>query len=502
MKKNLVVLGSILLAFAAACSVEPEQNEMENNVVANLAAPTFDESNVGIYKGIFTTLNSKYRGTLEVRIPQAASLSSQNIYPTAKLTLHTGKVVELKSTQIYEDGQGIEEMIFEGGKARFSFSVEGNGAQPTIADVSYLNMEAAITVAKETSFGPVATVTGTYECEICGFIDGSGEQSFNFMTVTGSDAVSTQTVFGATNLNGVGYQNNCSAGSLLTLCDIQSGVDGGTDVGFTGATGGDVTWSGRHLYSSTGTDFSAMSGTWEWASPNSGVISGSWKTDGIATTLDDNIDVFSFSEDFNTFRGDGFVPNPVAGQLDSDIFIVTGVEGTDLTYGASDTNGKHSRGDSTGNVANNNGGSGIYAFDFTGSTTDYALGVQARGNTFTPGTIEVRIQNTSASALEFFSIDYNVLALNNENRGMEIDFSYSTDGTNFTTEPSMYFTSPAGQDNPAILYTGTRSLLIRVGTPVAVNDYLYLRFSGDQNGGTNARDEIAIDNILVRGVGN
>ncbi|MEM7054316.1 MAG: hypothetical protein AAF446_07170, partial [Pseudomonadota bacterium] len=86
-----------------------------------------------------------------------------------------------------------------------------------------------------------------------------------------------------------------------------------------------------------------------------------------------------FEEDFSGFTGTGFDANPSAGQLDSDVFIVTGFNSGTLDFGGSATSGDFARGEASGGVTTG----GIYAFDIGAGNRTF--GIQPGGNDFTPG---------------------------------------------------------------------------------------------------------------------
>ena len=116
MKKHLLLLA--LAVAATACSIEPELNEDSPNQGVNLAAPVYDESNLGVYKGTFTTNNAKYRGTVEIRISEGNKRTYSN-YTQATVTLQTGKVITLKAQQDVVYNESLESLVFKGEKMSF-----------------------------------------------------------------------------------------------------------------------------------------------------------------------------------------------------------------------------------------------------------------------------------------------------------------------------------------------------------------------------------------------
>jgi hypothetical protein len=57
-----------------------------------------------------------------------------------------------------------------------------------------------------------------------------------------------------------------------------------------------------------------------------------------------------FSETFSGFDGSGFAPSPATGQLDSNVWRVTGMSDGNGTFGGTHDSGDFARGSSTGGV--------------------------------------------------------------------------------------------------------------------------------------------------------
>ncbi|MBN1217568.1 MAG: hypothetical protein JXM69_01465, partial [Anaerolineae bacterium] len=125
-----------------------------------------------------------------------------------------------------------------------------------------------------------------------------------------------------------------------------------------------------------------------------------------------------FTEEFTGFTGSGFDPNPGVGQLDSDIWSVTGLSDGDLLFGDSQTTGDFARGPSAGGVTTG----GVYAFDVGGNTI---LGVQPGGTDFTPGEIILRLQNNTGSTITQLDVSYDIWYRNDQPRANSLNFSYS-----------------------------------------------------------------------------
>ncbi|WP_338766455.1 lamin tail domain-containing protein [Bernardetia sp. ABR2-2B] len=201
-----------------------------------------------------------------------------------------------------------------------------------------------------------------------------------------------------------------------------------------------------------------------------------------------------FTENFNAFRGAGFAPTPAAGQLDSDVWKVTGLSSApnEIAFGdTSPTSGDFARGASTGTE----GTGGIYSFDIDTPNENYTLGVQPGGSDFTPGTFVARVQNNTGAVLTSVDVSYDVYYNNDQARANSFNFSYSSDDVAYTDVTALDFISPAGSDGLG-WQTVARTTTI-TGLSIANGDYLYIRWTGDDETGSGSRDEFALDNVSV-----
>lgn len=495
MKKVFTLM--LMVVVFASCSTENELqlNEDPSNVIANLAAQTYDESNIGLYKGVFTTLNAKYRGTVEIRVPQQIPNSNIDDYPSATLELQDGKTIELKAQETVLAGQDIVDLEFEGSKVRFLFSVNADGSEPLLAEETYLGMESGIVVLKETSLGPVTPITGTWTCDVCSpFMGGGQTQTFNMISPAagGSGALTTQATLNMTDYDGTGTQDNCNGPFLdIYRCSVSGSFD-------PFGNGSDLTWEGTHLYRDTGSG-SLFFGNWSWQSISNGVLSGEFVTDGSVSTIL-GTSVF-FRENFNDFTAAGFDSAPAAGQLDSDVWIAGGFNGGSGTMDYGDS---RASGGDFGQGTNDGGGvttSGVYAFDFTAPYSNRCLGVQPTASDFTEGFFEFRV---GAGGLNDFYVAYDLLALNNEGRSSDIRVYYGVSTGSGATAPSYpgdfsaalsTWTTTEAADGT--VETSLQNHTFSIAVPAGEN--LHIRFVSDDVGGSGDRDELGIDNVLLIG---
>lgn len=237
----------------------------------------------------------------------------------------------------------------------------------------------------------------------------------------------------------------------------------------TGSTYGDFTWAAAPLANTSGA-----------------------ANDG-QTIAPPFVPVTIFSNDFNDFRGTGFAPEPVAGQLDSDIYRVVGMSDGNGSFGGAHTTGDFARGtDVDGGVSTG----GVYAFEVVSGSGDYNIGFQPGGTDVTPGALDILITN-SGSATNSFDISYNIEFNNDQGRSNSLTLEYSTDGgVTFTAVSAFDFTTPEAADANGFTSVA-RSGTVTLDTTIAEGASFILRFATDDVSGSGSRDEIAIDDIVV-----
>jgi len=191
---------------------------------------------------------------------------------------------------------------------------------------------------------------------------------------------------------------------------------------------------------------------------------------------------------FTGFTGEGFDNTPSAGKLDADNWALTGMSDGDRTYGEVDTTfgTDYAKGVTTGDITSG----GLYAFDNAGNT---ALLIQPTSSDWTPGTLTLRLQNNTGGSIGQLAVAYDLIVLNNEDRGNSFNFSYSTDDITYIPVSALDYTSPELQDAGAAV-TIPRSTTL-TGLAVLNGGFIYLRWNGDDVNGGGSRDEFALDNI-------
>lgn len=490
MKRLLLITLSAFALFS--CTTDTEPISLINPEALHKSQRNYllaSNSNVGIYKGVFTTQDSEYRGVAEIMLVSTDEIFSlSHALPTAKITLTDGTTYEAKASQVAQEGVAIVDMEFTSDQLSFTFSVAADGSNVQISNVHFQQLDGGLLAAKHTNLAPVLPITGTYVCTVCNGhpgLNGAQEQSWNILINENTGDITSQVAFGGSILlNGVGVQANCNSNGNFTDCDLNSG-DGVTNVGFT-FNGQPITWTGTHNFNNqsgnpTG-NCSGVSGTWNFVTNNYGTIQGTFVSDF------DCMDII-FAEDFQTFIGAGFSPTPSTGQLDSNIYRVTGLSDGEVLYGDTATSGDFARGQSSGGVTTG----GVYAFDTDG--TNITWGVQSSGSDWTPGTFEIRIQNTTGGTLNNFMVSYDIYVNNDQGRSNSFNFAYFTDTFPYTTVPALDYASPETADANGWVKV-TRSTRINVSVPAG--GHIYLEFKGDDVSGSGGRDEFGLDNVVVR----
>lgn len=204
-----------------------------------------------------------------------------------------------------------------------------------------------------------------------------------------------------------------------------------------------------------------------------------------------NFDHTTLNVNEGIFAGDGFHPEPITGQLDSDAWALEGLSVGDLSFGGIGINVDFARGSSIGGETIG----GIYSFEV--ALNNMALGFQATGSDFTPGNITLKINNSSGFTLERLKFGYTLWELNDQDRANDIELAYSTDNVNYSNITGSIFTSAAPKD-PLPIWQSTIFEFDIENLSVLPNEFIFIRWSTNDATGGGSRDELAIDDISFR----
>jgi len=216
---------------------------------------------------------------------------------------------------------------------------------------------------------------------------------------------------------------------------------------------------------------------------------------------DEVLDASGVAIDFDlpleeAFTGNGFAPEPSAGQLDSDNWIVTGLSDGDFEFGDTAVGGDYSRGVSAGGV----GTGGVYSFDADGvpdnGQLQLVLGVQAGEADFTPGGLVLRLENQTGGVVNRVQIASTLFVLNNAARSSSLTLEYSTDNEMWLAVDGATVTSAEDADaDPTWVGTETDDVIDMLG--VGEGEFIYFRWQGDDVSDAGSRDEFGIDDIII-----
>lgn len=278
MKKLFTLL--FISTLFISCSQDNEVADMEQealNFEQKLANGDFDNSNLGIYKGLFTTLDGQDRATILITLNGKSE-------PTVEFSFPDFTKAVVRSSSKTNKGQAIKGMTFNEGDFKFDFNVNEDGTNPEITNVLFKGKEGSVMVAKETSKAPLTPRTGFYTCfsgcENHPDLGKGGTQTFNVMATTQNGAnngatFSLQVTLKNQVFPGTMTQSACSAnGRGLTTCNLSGTITGGS---------GPATVTGSHSYDNDNvpafTDCSTFQGRWDYTSTHFGRSIMDFRTD-------------------------------------------------------------------------------------------------------------------------------------------------------------------------------------------------------------------------------
>lgn len=192
--------------------------------------------------------------------------------------------------------------------------------------------------------------------------------------------------------------------------------------------------------------------------------------------------------DFDDFTGDGFEPNPAVGQLDSDLWRVTGMSEGDLPFGSSASTGDFAMGRSPGDVAP----SGIYAFEvIPGIIT---LGIQPSNADFTPGELVLRIENATRDRIIDLQVNYDLWVNNDQPYATQWSVYHSYDDQTYTYSGGDYL---SGEAKDALGWQRHSFQVDLNGLSIDHGEPYFLMWASDDAYGHGQRDEFGLNNITI-----
>jgi hypothetical protein len=191
------------------------------------------------------------------------------------------------------------------------------------------------------------------------------------------------------------------------------------------------------------------------------------------------------------YQAEGMSPTLSVGELNSNAWAVTGFSDGAIAFGNTSTDGlDYDRGTAAATADTG----GMYAFET--SANNYSLGIQQATGDFVPGSVTLRFQNQTGSAITSLSIGYKVYVYNSEAASSSLNFSHSSDNSTYTTVSGLAVTSPATADvTPG--WKAYYRVVTLTGISVANNNYYYLRWTGAAVSGSVDFDAFALDDIVM-----
>ncbi|MFC4634286.1 proprotein convertase P-domain-containing protein [Dokdonia ponticola] len=226
---------------------------------------TYQDSSLGMYKGVFTTTDSQDRGTVVIKVINGQTAEATITYLNGIVEFYKGAVQQTEFTA--KDEMNIVFNSINSRSSSFVFNVDDDGSNPSTTEVISNSRAALITVVKENTRDAVVPLTGTFVTDQASVADASGTWSIIFNTGTGQGNdtdITTQTIFNTVDLGSLtgSSQSGCVVDGDVTICDIQ---------GMYTSQGIEITWNGTHLYT-TAVNCSSTSGTWSTLNGFSGTF--------------------------------------------------------------------------------------------------------------------------------------------------------------------------------------------------------------------------------------
>ncbi|MGV6828514.1 MAG: hypothetical protein ACWA45_03865 [Flavobacteriales bacterium] len=270
MKKILLLLIASTLVFS--CTKDVTVADATADLSTTLTQ--YDDSNLGTYKGVYTSNSTLDRGVLEINvIPEN--------YPTASLKLVNGQVITFKASQMIQDGDAISNLEFRSatslnGQTSFKMSADLDGNNVQISEVMINGTSSSMAVMHDTSRAPVVPITGVMACDDCAAhpVLVTGDTGTFSLVYAGDgsadDSIMTMISAGGASLMVAGGQSGCTDnGDGSTTCGINGAGIIGTN---------NITYNGTHTYRTDG-DCSEAAGTWALSSGNHGDFTGTFISD-------------------------------------------------------------------------------------------------------------------------------------------------------------------------------------------------------------------------------
>ncbi|WP_207495447.1 T9SS type A sorting domain-containing protein [Aridibaculum aurantiacum] len=189
------------------------------------------------------------------------------------------------------------------------------------------------------------------------------------------------------------------------------------------------------------------------------------------------------------FAGARTAENPAAGELNSTTWAInSGVTSGAASFTPVTTGGGLQA------IGTHPSGGNFYAFET--EPGNVALGFQATGSYFNPGSVTLKIQNNTGSTINSLSILYRLLSYNDQGRGSSFELSFSVDNSSYSPLPAFGLETPAALDQAPVWKSHVRAAEIN-GISVSADGFIFIRWTSADASGSGSRDELAIDDINI-----
>ena len=201
--KPIITLFILLSLILNSCTKSDDNQTTPTNLSESpIAKPQFNNSNFGIYKGVFVGSS----GIINVNLNNDNTISSTLII--------NGVTHNFTTNQTIQQGQATL-VNFVNGSNSFSFSVGANGSSPTVSNININgHSDAAIIAAKETSTTIVKCYEGTYSGGETGIFNAITYGNIMLGLIKSSNN-SIYTANGTVNNNQISATGNVSTGATF-----------------------------------------------------------------------------------------------------------------------------------------------------------------------------------------------------------------------------------------------------------------------------------------------
>lgn len=194
--------------------------------------------------------------------------------------------------------------------------------------------------------------------------------------------------------------------------------------------------------------------------------------------------------------GTGFSTEPADGQLDADVWLVSGVSDGEKPFGTEATAGDFARGTAAAGVSTG----GLYAFDV--APENRCIGVQPTSSDFTPGIIALEMTNTTGGPIDTVSVSFSVWTFNDEGRSTTVTLVVSTDKTEWIPVEASTVATTDTAAGEALWEETEVSVEVAVleviaGGLLADGESIRVGWLVDDAGGSGGRDQVGIDSITL-----